>query len=48
MMDLSRHRSVETLGYFRDAEIFKEHAGRRSAVTGKPGIRFVLAGRARF
>ena len=27
MMDLSRHRSVETLGYFRDAEIFKEHAG---------------------
>jgi hypothetical protein len=28
MMDVSRHRSVETLrGYVRDAEIFKEHAG---------------------
>ena len=27
MMDQSRHRSVETLGYVRDAEIFKEHAG---------------------
>ncbi|MET4356914.1 site-specific recombinase XerD [Bradyrhizobium sp. RT9b] len=28
MMDVSRHRSVETLrGYVRDAEIFKDHAG---------------------
>jgi integrase len=28
MMDVSRHRSVETLrGYVRDAEIFKGHAG---------------------
>ena len=29
MMDQSRHRSVDTLrGYVRDAEIFKNHAGR--------------------
>jgi site-specific recombinase XerD len=28
MMDVSRHRSVETVrGYVRDAEIFKDHAG---------------------
>ncbi|WP_049823601.1 site-specific integrase [Bradyrhizobium sp. WSM2254] len=28
MMDVSRHRSVETLrGYIRDAELFKDHAG---------------------
>jgi hypothetical protein len=28
MMDVSRHKSVETLrGYIRDAEIFKDHAG---------------------
>jgi site-specific recombinase XerD len=28
MMDVSRHKSVETLrGYVRDAEIFKDHAG---------------------
>jgi site-specific recombinase XerD len=28
MMDVSRHRSVDTLrGYVRDAEIFKDHAG---------------------
>jgi site-specific recombinase XerD len=28
MMDVSRHRSVDTLrGYIRDAEIFKDHAG---------------------
>jgi integrase len=28
MMDVSRHRSVETVrGYVRDAEIFKNHAG---------------------
>jgi site-specific recombinase XerD len=28
MMDVSRHRSVETLrGYVRDAELFKDHAG---------------------
>src|SRR6202790_5561362 len=28
MMDVSRHRSVETLrGYVRDAEMFKDHAG---------------------
>jgi hypothetical protein len=28
MMDVSRHRSVETLrGYVRDAEIFKGRAG---------------------
>jgi site-specific recombinase XerD len=27
MMDVSRHRSVETVrGYVRDAELFKEHA----------------------
>src|ERR1700745_3543601 len=29
MMDVSRHRSVDTLrGYVRDAELFKDHAGR--------------------
>jgi site-specific recombinase XerD len=28
MMDVSGHRSVETLrGYVRDAELFKDHAG---------------------
>jgi hypothetical protein len=28
MMDVSRHRSVDTLrGYVRDAELFKDHAG---------------------
>jgi hypothetical protein len=28
MMDVSRHRSVDTLrGYARDAEIFNDHAG---------------------
>jgi hypothetical protein len=28
MMDLSRHRSVDTLrGYVRDTELFKDHAG---------------------
>jgi hypothetical protein len=28
MMDVSRHRSADTLrGYVRDAEIFKDHAG---------------------
>jgi integrase len=28
MMDISRHKSVETLrGYVRDAELFKDHAG---------------------
>jgi integrase len=28
MMDVSRHRSVDTLrGYVRDAEIFRDHAG---------------------
>jgi hypothetical protein len=28
MMDVSRHRSVDTLrGYIRDNEIFKDHAG---------------------
>ena len=28
MMDVSRHKSVETLrGYVRDAELFKDHAG---------------------
>jgi site-specific recombinase XerD len=28
MMDVSRHRSIETLrGYVRDAELFKDHAG---------------------
>jgi site-specific recombinase XerD len=28
MMDVSRHRSVETLrGYARNAELFKDHAG---------------------
>jgi hypothetical protein len=28
MMDVSRHRSVDTLrGYVQDAEIFKNHAG---------------------
>jgi formate dehydrogenase assembly factor FdhD len=28
MMDVSRHRSVDTLrGYVRDAELFKNHAG---------------------
>jgi integrase len=33
MMDVSRHRSVDTLrGYVRDAEIFKDHARRRLAV----------------
>jgi hypothetical protein len=27
MMDVSRHKSVDTLrGYIRDAELFKEHA----------------------
>ena len=30
MMDVSRHRSVDTLrSYVRDAEIFKDHAGTR-------------------
>jgi formate dehydrogenase assembly factor FdhD len=29
MMDVSRHRSVDTLrGYVRDAELFRNHAGR--------------------
>jgi site-specific recombinase XerD len=29
MMEVSRHRSVETLrGYVRDAEMFKDHAGK--------------------
>ena len=28
MMDVSRHRSVDTLrGYVRDAELFQDHAG---------------------
>jgi len=28
MMDVSRHRSVDTLrGYVRDAELFRDHAG---------------------
>ncbi len=28
MMDVSRHRSVETLkGYVREAELFQDHAG---------------------
>jgi hypothetical protein len=28
MMDVSRHKSVDTLrGYIRDAELFKDHAG---------------------
>jgi hypothetical protein len=28
MMDVSRHKSVDTLrGYVRDAEIFRDHAG---------------------
>jgi site-specific recombinase XerD len=28
MMDVSRHRSVDTLrGYVRDADLFKDHAG---------------------
>jgi hypothetical protein len=28
MMDVSRHRSVDTLrGHVRDAELFKDHAG---------------------
>jgi hypothetical protein len=28
MMDVSRHKSVETLrGYVRDAELFRDHAG---------------------
>jgi len=28
MMEVSRHRSIETLrGYIRDSEIFKDHAG---------------------
>jgi site-specific recombinase XerD len=28
MMDLSRHKSVDTLrGYVRDAELFRDHAG---------------------
>jgi hypothetical protein len=28
MMDVSRHRSVDTLrGYVRDAGLFKDHAG---------------------
>jgi site-specific recombinase XerD len=28
MMDVSRHRSVDTLrGYVRDAELFRNHAG---------------------
>ena len=28
MMDVSRHKSVDTLrGYVRDAELFKDHAG---------------------
>jgi integrase len=28
MMDISRHKSVDTLrGYVRDAELFKDHAG---------------------
>jgi hypothetical protein len=30
MMEVSRHRSVDTLrGYVRRANLFKEHAGRR-------------------
>jgi integrase len=33
MMDVSRHRSVDTLcGYVRDAELFQNHGGRGSAV----------------
>jgi len=28
MMDVSRHKSVDTLrGYVRDADLFKDHAG---------------------
>jgi len=28
MMDVSRHKSIDTLrGYVRDAELFKDHAG---------------------
>jgi hypothetical protein len=28
MMDVARHRSVDTLrGYIRDAELFQDHAG---------------------
>jgi hypothetical protein len=28
-MDVSRHKSIETLrGYIRDAELFRDHAGR--------------------
>jgi len=28
MMDVSRHKSVDTLrGYIRDAELFRDHAG---------------------
>jgi hypothetical protein len=31
MMDVSRHKSVDTLrGYVRDAELFKDHAGEGS------------------
>jgi hypothetical protein len=34
MMDVSRHRSVDTLrGYVRDAELFKDHAGAGLAIT---------------
>ena len=34
MMDVSRHRSVDTLrGYVRDAELFQDHARRGIAVT---------------
>jgi hypothetical protein len=47
MMDLSRHRSVDTLrGYIRDAEIFKETCGRGAALAmngaglGTPTIPF--------
>jgi hypothetical protein len=31
MMDVTRHKSLDTLrGYVRNAESFKDHAGRRS------------------
>jgi len=52
MMDVSRHRSVDTLrGYVRDAELFKEHAGaelfrprthRRGNDSGGSGCRALL------
>jgi len=34
MMDVSRHKSMDTLrGYVRDAELFKDHAGARVALS---------------